>query len=318
METHYNSSPCSAPLSYTNSTKAKDTVPPGPPALTSTDPPSPAADRNPRLIGSAETGASIAIYAGSSCGGSPVASGTAAELASPGIAVAVAEGTQSQFSARATDAALNASSCSTPITYVNVVKDEVPPQAPTLLSTSPASPADNWFPRILGSAELGSSVEIFESAGCSGGPVASGTASALGSVGIEVTVQAGATAQFSATATDSAGNTSPCSAPISYTNTAAIGMGTFIVTMPPPEGLSEQGPALNRCTVPKLIGKTLTQAKAALRNYGCTLGKVTSRKASRKAGARRLIVKGSNPEAGTLTVGTVSLRLGPKPDRRHR
>jgi subtilisin family serine protease len=318
VETHYNSSPCSTPFSYANSAKVKDTVPPGPPALTSTDPPSPAADRNPRLIGSAETGASIAIYVGSSCGGSPVASGTAAELASPGIEVAVAEDTQSQFSATATDAALNTSGCSAPITYVDVVKDEEPPQAPILLSTSPASPADEWFPRILGSAELGSSVEIFEGAGCSGGPVANGTASALGSTGIEVTVQAGVTTQFSATATDSAGNTSPCSAPISYTNTTTIGMGTVVITMPPPEGSSEHGLMPNQCTVPKLIGKTLAQAKAALRNYGCTLGKVTIRKAPRGASVRRLIVKGSDPEAGTLTFGTVSLKLGPKPKRRHR
>jgi hypothetical protein len=320
VETHYNDSPCSSPLSYTNSTEAKDTVPPDPPILSATDPPSPADSLNPRLIGSAEPGANIAIYSGPSCEGSPVASGTAAELASPGIEVTVPENMQSEFSATATDLVLNASSCSEPIAYVDVGSDEEPPQAPILSSTSPTPPANAWFPRILGSAEPESSVEIFANAGCSGAPVATGTASELSFPGIEVTVSAGATVEFSATATDAAGNISPCSMPISYTNTAMIGPGTVTVITPPSESPPALGPdpAPAACTVPKLASKTLPRAKAALRSSGCTLGKVTSPKARPGPRAKQLIVKGSNPGAGVLTSGTVSLRLGPKPSHRRR
>gem|GEM_PF-1482648 len=316
VETHYKSSPCSAPLSYTNSTTVKDTTPPDPPAFTSTDPPSPSADRHPKLVGLAEPEASVTIFSGSACEGAPVASGTAAEFDSPGIEVTVPEDTQSQFSATATDVALNTSACSEPILYLNASDDEEPPQAPTLLATSPASPASERNPRILGSAEAGSSVKIFGSGACSEPLAATGTASELESPGIEVTVQAGATVQFSATATDSVGNTSPCSAAISYTNTAALGQPTFIVTGSPPEGLPAPAPV--SCTVPKLLGKSLPRAKAALRSAGCAVGTVTRPKARTRRSASQLIVKGSNPAAGTVTPGAVSLRLGPKPSRRRR
>jgi hypothetical protein len=94
-----------------------DVTPPPAPQLTSTDPASPAGSEILRIRGTAETGSTVRIYTGPSCTGLLVATDTAAELASSGIRLATGEGT-SVFSATATDAALNTSACSAPITYV--------------------------------------------------------------------------------------------------------------------------------------------------------------------------------------------------------
>ncbi len=167
--------------------------------------------------------------------------------------------------------------------------DAVPPSAPQLTSTDPASPGSSGTPRILGAAEAGSAVHVYAGPNCAGIPVATGSAAELGSPGLEVKVAAGATAAFSATATDAADNTSACSAPIFYTRSA--------------------------CVVPKLKGKSLRRARIALVAAHCSVGEV--RKPKRKKGEKlgRLVVKSSKPSAGkTLEVGSeVNLRLGPKP-----
>ncbi len=311
VETHYNSSPCSAPISYTNSTKVKDEAPPADPTLNSTTPASPANENHPKIVGSAEAGSSLTIYTGPKCQGDVVANGTAEELASPGITVPVADNSVNQFSATATDAADNISLCSQEISYTEISPDETAPAAPLLTSTSPASPANEWHPRIIGSAEAGSSVTIFDGASCAGTIAGSGSASQLSAGGIQVTVQAETTAQFSATATDVADNTSPCSEPISYTNTAVIGPSTVTVFIP-----AAEGPPPPSCEVPKLAGLTLAKARSALTGAGCALGKVTKPKPRKGKKLGALVVKSSTPGAGASTTGTVALKLGPKPKKR--
>lgn len=296
--------------------KALAYLEPPAPLLTSTDPVSPADENHPKIVGSAEAGSNIEIYSDPLCEGSPVAGGTAAELASPGIGVTVADNTETQFWATATDAALNTSACSAPISYAEVTSDEEAPAAPLLLSTSPTSPANDWFPRIIGFAEADSTIRIFDGAGCTGAPAAAGTAAQLSSPGITVTAPAEATTQFSATTTDAAENTSPCSLPISYTNTATIGFGTVTVIGPPAEDMP-LAPAPASCIVPKLAGKTLGQAKTALKEAGCTLGKVTRPKPRKAQRTGALVVKSSSPGQGNSTTGAVSLKLGPKP-KKHR
>ncbi len=121
-----------------------DSEPPDAPVL-ATDPPSPAADSNPQIIGSAEAESTVAIFLGAGCEGSPlstasaeelaapgilgrrlrgvpVETGTAAELASPGITVNVPDETSREFTVSATDAAGNTSQCSEPIAYTNSTK----------------------------------------------------------------------------------------------------------------------------------------------------------------------------------------------------
>ncbi|HSR94068.1 MAG TPA: PKD domain-containing protein [Solirubrobacterales bacterium] len=79
---------------------------------------------------------------------------------------------------------------------------------------------------------------------------------------------------------------------------------------PPPPG----------CKVPKLVGKTLVQAKAALVGAGCKLGIVTRPRAKKGHRPPPLVVKVSTPGAGAEPAnGMVGLKLGPKPKpKRHR
>jgi hypothetical protein len=193
-----------------------------------------------------------------------------------------------------------------------VQEDVVPPSAPQLTSTSPASPGSSGTPRILGVAEAGSTVTVYAGTACAGVPVATASAAELGSPGIPVEVAEGITAAFSATATDAAGNTSPCSAPISYTRTKApTGPGGGNGGPPPPPP-----PA---CIVPKLAGKTLARAKVALKAAHCKLGKVTKPKQPKGKKRRVLVVKSSSPRPGAKPADrTVDLKLHRKPKKAHR
>ena len=94
-----------------------------------------------------------------------------------------------------------------------------PPPAPTLTSTVPASPANQNSPKVLGSAAAGSQVSIYSTSGCTGTPLATGTAAELGT-GITVTVADNSSTALRATATTS-GNTSSCSAPLTYVEDSA-------------------------------------------------------------------------------------------------
>jgi subtilisin family serine protease len=299
-----------------------DTVAPPAPAL-GINPPSPADNNQPRLIGSAQRGTRVDVYANATCSGAPVASGGAAELAGSGIAVTVGDDTESEFSVSATDMTPLTSACSEPVSYMEVTHDVVPPAPPQLSGTDPASPGASGTPRILGAAEAESTVRVYAGSACAGLPVATGSSVALGSPGIAVEVAEGVTAVFSATATDAAANSSDCSASISYTHVKATpdpggGSGPTPTPIPGPPPIPSPTPS-PACTVPKLAGKTLAQAKAALRAAACKLG--TVRKPPRREGkpSPSLIVKFSTPAAGARPVGgKVNVTLRPKPRKAHR
>jgi hypothetical protein len=98
-----------------------------------------------------------------------------------------------------------------------VTVDTQAPAAPTVTGSQPASPADDNQPELKGTAEPGSTVRLYPTAGCSGTPAATGSAAAFTGPGLTVTVTDDSTTEFRATATDLTGNTSPCSsAPLSY------------------------------------------------------------------------------------------------------
>ncbi len=99
---------------------------------------------------------------------------------------------------------------------------ELGPPSPKLTSTNPLSPASSTTPKILGEAESGSTVKIYTTSNCSGEPVAHGSAAQLTSPGIGVSVAAGATAKFWATA-EAEGFVSLCSSAISYTQQSSSG-----------------------------------------------------------------------------------------------
>jgi thermitase len=123
-----NASPCSDSVSY-----VEDSTPPLKPELTATSPSSPAAAAYPRILGSAETDSRVAIYRGEFCEGLPAAAGEVNFLESPGLEVYVPVGTTQSFSAIASDAAGNASACSSPISYT---ESSPPPSGPAVVITN--------------------------------------------------------------------------------------------------------------------------------------------------------------------------------------
>lgn len=210
--------------------------PPGAPVFTAVNPPSPANQNFPRLIGSADPDATISIYATGVCAGAPVATGSATDFGGDGIQVSVADNSNSTFVAKATMAGFE-SGCSGPVSYSEVTPQQPPadpnpggggsgggggvdpgtpvkPPQPPRLRTDPGGAANNNLPRVTGSAPAGTSVRIFASPDCSGSVVAKGSAADL-AAGFQVRVIDNATIAFSAVAV---GGEAPsrCSDPVFY------------------------------------------------------------------------------------------------------
>ncbi len=89
----------------------------------------------------------------------------------------VPDNATTSLSATATDALNGVSLCSSVTSYT---ADSVAPSAPSSLATNPASPANDNDPRITGTAEAGSTVNVYATNDCTGGSVASGTAATFG------------------------------------------------------------------------------------------------------------------------------------------
>jgi hypothetical protein len=100
---------------------------PQPPTLERTTPASPNQSTMPAIIGQAAAESLVKVYKTSDCSGEPVAQGTAAQLASPGLTVSAPVALGSTTSFRATSEAEGVvSACSSAISY----KQEDPPPPP--------------------------------------------------------------------------------------------------------------------------------------------------------------------------------------------
>ncbi len=135
-----------------------DTAGPTAPTLSSTSPDSPANDNSPKILGSAPAGTTVHLFADADCSGTPIATFPAGDLTS-GVGVTVADDSTSTFSATATSAAQNTSSCSGALSYV---EDSTPPD--TQITDGPPSQAgssDASF-HFTGSDGSGSGVASFE------------------------------------------------------------------------------------------------------------------------------------------------------------
>jgi len=99
---------------------------PPPPTLERTTPASPNQSTTPAIVGQAAAESLVKIYKSSDCSGEPVAQGTAAQLASPGLTVSapVAPGSTTSFRATA-EAEGVVSACSAAISYKQ--EDPAPP-----------------------------------------------------------------------------------------------------------------------------------------------------------------------------------------------
>ena len=205
-----------------------DTQAPRAPRITGTNPASPANDNHPKVKGNAPPGARVKIYKVAGCTGSPLVFGRSGRFHSTGLGVTVPDNSTTSFRATATDAAGNTSPCSPLHKYV---EDSKAPSAPSIKGTMPASPANDNQPRVRGFSEAPATIRLYTAMGCTGTPAASGTAAQFHSAGLTVSVADNTTTSFRATATDQAGNTSPCSAPRSYVEDS-IAPETSIVAGP--------------------------------------------------------------------------------------
>jgi hypothetical protein len=190
-----------------------DTQAPPAPRITGTDPASPANNNQPKVKGNAQAGTRVKIYKVAGCTGSPLVSGRSGRFHSTGLTVTVPNNSTTSFRATATDAAGNTSPCSPLHKYV---EDSKAPTAPSINGTAPTSPANNNQPRVRGFSQAPATIRLYTTMGCTGTPVASGTATLFHSPGLTVSLADNTTTSFRATATDPAGNTSPCSAARSY------------------------------------------------------------------------------------------------------
>ena len=89
------------------------------------------------------------------------------------------------------------------------------PDVPVITGSSPSSPANENSPRIVGSAEAGTTVRLYASADCTGPVVTTGSPAAFAS-GLAVPVADDSSSTFAATATNAGGHSSPCSAAFTY------------------------------------------------------------------------------------------------------
>jgi hypothetical protein len=103
------------------------------PAITSTSPPSGSDENNPSVVGTAEGGSTVRIYAAGSCPlGLPLGSGPQAVFSGTGLIVTVLDDSTTSLVANYTDPAGNVSPCSAPFAYqeVTTAPAATPPSTP--------------------------------------------------------------------------------------------------------------------------------------------------------------------------------------------
>ncbi|MFO0748245.1 MAG: Ig-like domain-containing protein [Myxococcota bacterium] len=287
-----NVSPCSAAIAFTHDATAPPT-----PILTGTTPTSPSkTSTTPSVNGTtAETGVSIDLFANGTCAGSATKT-LANATASFSIATTVTANSATTFSAKARDAAGNASGCSNAISYTH---DATAPAAPAITSSSPTSPSrTSTTPTLGGTAEALATVDIFTTSNCTGTVAGTGTATASGFSGIAVNANANATTTFFARATDLAGNPSPCSAGFDYVHD---NQGP---TKPVLTGTNPTSPS-NSGAEPQVLG-TITEAGLTLQLYKSTdcTGAVAATKTNAPTSFAITVSVGSNtttPFSATAT-----------------
>ena len=127
-------------------------VPSEPTGLASS-PTSPANDNSPEISGSAADGSIVSIYTTSDCSGIFVATGSAADFASPGFTVSVADDSTTSFWATATDATGPSACSSDSVTYV---EDSTGPSV--TIDAKPSNPSNDPTPTFSVSATEGTLV----------------------------------------------------------------------------------------------------------------------------------------------------------------
>ncbi|MCE3026333.1 Ig-like domain-containing protein [Salinicola sp. DM10] len=202
-----NDSPASAPFTLT-----VDTQPPAAPVVNPTD--------GEIVTGTAEAGSTVTLTDGD---GNPIGSTTTDANGNWSFQPGTALADGSAVNAVATDAAGNASA-PTSATVEGDLNDTTPPAAPTLTTVSddvtPQTGAlasgdstNDTTPRFTGRAEAGSTVTVY----ANGNAIGTTSTDAQGNWSFTPDALAQGDYDFTFTATDSAGNDSPASAPFTLT-----------------------------------------------------------------------------------------------------
>lgn len=138
------------------------------------------------------------------------------------------------------------------------------PGKPTVSGTSPASPANDNSPKVIGSADAGSTVGLFTNSSCSGSPAATGSAATFASPGIAVSVSDNTSTTFYATASNEAGASACSTTSVSYVeDSKAPPAPTFSWTAP-------VSPA--KSTAPKIAGSAESGSTVKLYANGTCTG----------------------------------------------
>jgi hypothetical protein len=224
-------SQCSPGLSYRHVSGA-----PAAPILTGANPPSGTNENLPRLIGSADPEAVVAIYASADCSGSVANSASGAQFGAEGIQVLVTDNSDNTFSAKATLGGFVSVCSSPPLVY----KESTPPPetnpgtgepggggggfTPATVVTPPPSPrlrmipgaaANNNTPLVAGTATGAGAVRIYAGGSCDDNAIVARGSVAELAAGIPVRVVDNVSATFSAVALTGA-TASKCSQAVTY------------------------------------------------------------------------------------------------------
>ena len=182
---------------------------PDAPAITATDPASPANENNPKVIGTTGGGSptQVKIYKAAACAGSPDVTGSVTDFTGSGIAVNVADDSSTPLSAKATSP-VGDSPCSNTVTYV---EDSTAPD--TTIDSHPSDPSNSSSASFAFSgAGAGGSFECKLDAGAFSACTSPQAYSSL----------AEGSHTFSVRAIDAAGNVDPTPASFTWTiDTAA-------------------------------------------------------------------------------------------------
>ncbi|MCP3102609.1 hypothetical protein LZ198_27415 [Myxococcus sp. K15C18031901] len=175
-----------------------------------------------RLTLHTEPGASVFVYPGAGCKGTPVANTQVGESAYCEVPIQVPSTPGAPYSVRVYDGVGNGSHCSPTVQYPTSGGGTGGTQrlAPVLVSISPTSPNQGLTPTFGGRAEPRVTVDIFKSADCQGPVEKTLTTDANGAFSFQVTVAKDAAVKVSARARDASGYATPstCSNPLEYQN----------------------------------------------------------------------------------------------------
>ena len=186
------------------------------PAILGSTPAGPSPEVQPLLFGIAPAESTVEVFRNATCTGSPIASGPATVFTGIGFAVPMTPNAMNTLTVKGTNTAGgDDTACSDVFTYRH---DDIAPAVPTVIAV-PGTPTQDPAPTVRGSAENGSTVNVYVDTDCSGTPVSTGTSADYGDAdGLPLgTLTANTPHAVRVDATDAAGNVSVCSPPLTVT-----------------------------------------------------------------------------------------------------